>query len=143
MNEVRNGEQKEVKKYLYSGIFYGGQKLHKYFSFLVIKDAPLLTCSYRTGELRNNGSCCISSQVSGCCYYYFYCTMCVCYTLCCHPLYSGRQVCGRTSHTGGRSQNISHPPSFCGGCLNFSFEKDSAVPFPRRAGSRLFVYITN
>ena len=42
---------------------------------------------------------------------------------------------GRTSrgHTGGRSQQrISHPPSFCGACLNFSREKDSAIPFPRR-----------
>ena len=26
---------------------------------------------------------------------------------------------------------ISHPP-FCGACLNFSREKDSAIPFPRR-----------
>ena len=26
---------------------------------------------------------------------------------------------------------ISHPPSFCGACLNFYREKDSAVPFPR------------
>ena len=25
-----------------------------------------------------------------------------------------------------------HPPSFCGACLNFSREKDSAIPFPRR-----------
>ena len=41
---------------------------------------------------------------------------------------------GRTSrgHTGGRSHRISHPPSFCGACLNFSREKDSAIPFPRR-----------
>ena len=40
---------------------------------------------------------------------------------------------GRTSrgHTGG-SHRISHPPSFCGACLNFSREKDSAIPFPRR-----------
>ena len=30
-------------------------------------------------------------------------------------------------HTGN-----SHPPSFCGACLNFSREKDSAIPFPRR-----------
>ena len=39
---------------------------------------------------------------------------------------------GRTSrgHTGGRSHKISHPPSFCGACLNFSREKDSAIPFP-------------
>ena len=41
---------------------------------------------------------------------------------------------GRTSrgHTGGRSHRISHPPSFCGACLNFSRKKDSAIPFPRR-----------
>ena len=37
---------------------------------------------------------------------------------------------GRTSrgHTGGRSHRISHPPSFCGACLDFSREKDSAIP---------------
>ena len=35
-------------------------------------------------------------------------------------------------NTGGRSHRISHPPSFCGACLNFSREKDSAIPFPRR-----------
>ena len=36
---------------------------------------------------------------------------------------------GRSSrgHTGGRSHGISHPPSFCGACLNFSREKDSAI----------------
>ena len=41
---------------------------------------------------------------------------------------------GRTSRgrTEGRSHRISHPPSFCGPCLNFSREKDSAIPFPRR-----------
>ena len=41
---------------------------------------------------------------------------------------------GRTSrgHTRGRSHRIFHPPSFCGACLNFSREKDSAVPFRRR-----------
>ena len=41
---------------------------------------------------------------------------------------------GRTSrgHTGGRSHRISHPPYFCGACLDFSREKDSAIPFPRR-----------
>ena len=32
----------------------------------------------------------------------------------------------------GRSHRISHPPSFCGACLNFSREKDAAIPFPRR-----------
>ena len=40
------------------------------------------------------------------------------------------KVVGRTSrgYTGGRSHRISHPPSFCGACLNFSREKDSAIP---------------
>ena len=51
MSKVRNGEQKE-QKYLYFEIFYGGQKLHKCFSSLLIKDTSLLTCSY-IGELRN------------------------------------------------------------------------------------------
>ena len=46
---------------------------------------------------------------------------------------------GRTSrgHTGGRSHRICHPPSFCGACLNFSREKDSAIHFPRRPRSRI------
>ena len=46
---------------------------------------------------------------------------------------------GRTSrgHSGGRSHSISHPPSFCGACLNFSREEDSAIPFPRRPRSRV------
>ena len=41
---------------------------------------------------------------------------------------------GRTSrgHTGERSHRIFNPPSFCGACLDFSREKDSAIPFPRR-----------
>ena len=57
-------------------------------------------------------------------YYYYYYGVC----MCCHPNY-----CGRTSqgHTGERPHRIS-PPSFCGACLHFSREKDSAVPFPRR-----------
>ena len=45
---------------------------------------------------------------------------------------------GRTSrgHIGGRSHRISYPP-FCGACLYFSREKDSAVPFPRRLLNRI------
>ena len=31
-------------------------------------------------------------------------------------------------HTGGISYKISHPPFFCNACLNFSREKDSAIP---------------
>ena len=36
---------------------------------------------------------------------------------------------GRTSrgHTGGRSHRIFNPPSFCGACLDFCREKDSAI----------------
>ena len=49
MSEVRNGKQKEQK---YSEIFYGGQKLHKYFSSLSIRGTSLLTCLY-IGDLRN------------------------------------------------------------------------------------------
>ena len=40
--------------------------------------------------------------------------------------------CTRRSPTGGRLHRISHPPSFCGACLYFSCEKDSAVPSLRR-----------
>ena len=44
--------------------------------------------------------------------------------------------CTSRGHTGGRSHRIiSHPPSFCGACLYFYPEKDSAVPFPRRPSS--------
>ena len=41
---------------------------------------------------------------------------------------------GRISrgHTGGRSHRMFNPPSFCGACLDFCREKDSAIPFPRR-----------
>ena len=63
-----------------------------------------------------------------------YCTTAVC--VCCvfFPFILDIKFVGRTSrgHTGGRSHRISHPPSFCGACLNFSREKDSAIPFPRR-----------
>ena len=40
--------------------------------------------------------------------------------------------CTSRGHTGGRSHRISHSASFCGACLSFSREKDSAGPFPRR-----------
>ena len=59
--------------------------------------------------------------------------------LCFFPFILDIKFIGRTSrgHTGGRSHRISHPPSFCGACLNFSREKDSAIPFPRRLWSRI------
>ena len=57
--------------------------------------------------------------------------MCVCVFF---PFILDIKFVGRTSrgHTGGRSHRIFHPPSFCGACLNFSREKDSAIPFPYR-----------
>ena len=61
-------------------------------------------------------------------------TVCVCVCVCVFfPFILDIKFVGHTSrgHTGGRSHRISHPPSFCGACLNFSREKDSAIPFPR------------
>ena len=62
--------------------------------------------------------------------------VCVCFFF---PFILDMKFVGRTSrgHTGGRSHRISHPPSFCGACRNFSREKDSAIPFPRRPWSRI------
>ena len=68
-------------------------------------------------------------------------TLCVCVFF---PFILDIKFVGRTSrgHTGGRSHRISHPPSFCGACLNFSREKDSAImiPFARRPCSRILLY---
>ena len=40
MSEVRNDEKKE-QRYLYSELFYGGQRLHEYFSSLRVKGTSL------------------------------------------------------------------------------------------------------
>ena len=55
--------------------------------------------------------------------------LCVCVFF---PFILDIKFVGRISrgHTGGRSHRVSHPPSFCGACLNFSREKDSAIPCP-------------
>ena len=52
---------------------------------------------------------------------------CVC--VCFLPIRSGHQV--RWTYQPG-SHRIFNPPSFCGACLDFCSEKDSAIPFPRR-----------
>ena len=64
--------------------------------------------------------------------------LCVCVCIF-FPFILDIKFVGRTSrgYTGGRSHRIFHPPSFCGACLNFSREKDSAIPFPRRPWSRI------
>ena len=63
-------------------------------------------------------------------------TVCVCVFF---PSILDIKFVGRTSrgHTGGRSHMIFNPPSFCGACLDFCREKDSAIPFPRRPWSRI------
>ena len=74
-----------------------------------------------------------------CILYTVYCILYIVYCVCVFfPFILDIKFVGRTSrcHTGGRSYRISHPP-FCGACLNFSREKDSAVPFPRRLWSRI------
>ena len=60
-----------------------------------------------------------------------YSSVCVCVFF---PSILDIKFVGRTSrgHTGGRSHRIFNPPSFCGTCLDFCREKDSAIPFPRR-----------
>ena len=63
------------------------------------------------------------------------CRSSVCVCVCVFfPFILDIKFVGRTSrgHTGGRSHRIFNPPSFCGACLDFSREKDSAIPFPRR-----------
>ena len=67
-------------------------------------------------------------------YFCYMCvTMCVCVCVF-FPSILDIKFVGRTSrgHTGGRSHRIFNPPSFCGACLYFFREKDSAIPFPRR-----------
>ena len=57
----------------------------------------------------------------------------VCVCVCFLPIHSGHQV-HWTYQPGSHRRKVtqdSHPPSFCGACLNFSREKNSAIPFPR------------
>ena len=59
------------------------------------------------------------------------CVFCVFFPFILDIKFVGRS--SRRGHTGGRSHRIFHPPSFCGACLNFSPDKDSAIiPFTRR-----------
>ena len=69
-------------------------------------------------------------------YIYIWITVCVCVFF---PSILDIKFVGRTSrgHTGGRSHRIFNPPSFCGACLDFCREKDSAIPFPPRPWSRI------
>ena len=79
----------------------------------------IIGCKYKTSSWHLNGFLYGSNIVCVCVFF---------------PFILDIKFVGRTSrgHIGGRSHRISHPPSFCGACLNFSREKDSAIPFPRR-----------
>ena len=70
------------------------------------------------------------------CYDQLQCMVCVCV---CVFFPFILDIKGRTSrgHTGGRPHRTFNPPSFCGACLDFCREKDSAIPFPRRPWSRI------
>ena len=59
-----------------------------------------------------------------------------CRCVCCVyflPIHSGHQWTYQPgSHRRKVTQDFSSTFTFCGACLNFSREKDSAIPFPRR-----------
>ena len=80
---------------------------------------------------RITGACWVNSNMSGRnpLFIIIVYSVCVCVFF---PFILDIKFVGRTSrgHTRGRSHRISHPPSYCGACLNFSREKDSAIPFP-------------
>ena len=72
-------------------------------------------------------------------------SLCVC-VFSSHPLWTSSSldvpagVTQEEGHTGGRSHRIFNPPSFCGACLDFCREKDSAIPFPSSTVKSNFVY---
>ena len=67
------------------------------------------------------------------------CCVCVCIVYW-HPIYSGRQVCGRTSRGRPREEGRRvSSPCFCGACLNFYREEDPAVPFTSSSVKSNFV----
>ena len=80
-------------------------------------------------------ACCLLFAINGWIFaaVMLYSSVCVCVCVF-FPSILDIKFVGRTSrgHTGGRSHRIFNPPSFCGACLDFCREKDSAIPFPRR-----------
>ena len=87
------------------------------------RSTSVVLCTGKSLELESTKA---QAQSVCVCVYLF---VCVCVFF---PFILDITFVGRTSrgHTGGRSNRTSHPP-FCGACLNFSREKDSAIPFPR------------
>ena len=120
------------------------------FPYEMVSGIPCVLNSYNTGELFELLFCVwpknltvhpagtstkLTSRINGMTTHDTHDTLyhrwCCCVCVCCHPINSGRQACGRTSrgHTGGRSRRIS-PPSFCGVALIFLSRR--IQPFPRR-----------
>ena len=58
--------------------------------------------------------------------------VCVYVAIPCTPDVRFVDVPAETTHEEGHTGFLHFHPSFCGACLNFSREKNSAVPFPRR-----------
>ena len=57
-----------------------------------------------------------------------------------HSFWTSSSLDVPAGHTGGRPHRISRPPSFCGAYLDFSREKNSAIPFPSATVKSNFVY---
>ena len=97
-------------------------RYHRIFNYRLItqRRATLYSTVVRVASRVGGGNIYISMDVT-----------CVCVFF---PSILDIKFVGRTSrgHTGGRSHRIFNPPSFCGACLDFWREKDSAIPFPRR-----------
>ena len=91
---------------------------------------------YRVHGVRGRGqNACIIMTYEGRLLVIIYIYIYIIYVLCVFfPSILDIKFVGRTSrgHTGGGSHRIFNPPSFCGACLDFCREKDSAIPFPRR-----------
>ena len=106
-----------------------GSRLRLFFSMQVQHPytSSILTLSTREARIKEI----IRSRIELTIYKLLGQRVCVCVFF---PSILDIKFVGRTSrgHTEGRSHRISHPPSFCGACLYFSREKDSAIPFPRR-----------
>ena len=92
--------------------------------FLPIHSGHQVRWTYQPGSHRRKVTHDFSST-----FFLWYVCICIFFTSILDIKFVGRTSRG---HTGGRSHRISHPPSFCDACLNFSREKDSAILFPRR-----------
>ena len=109
--------------------------INKILPFMLSLTPPYKTHSPYCNFLVERNTFTFYNKSAGTFYYVVYKIVVSCVCVCVFfPFIMDIKFVGRTSrgHTGGRSHRIFNPPSFCGACLNFSREKDSAIPFPRR-----------